>query len=71
MARKIVKKIPAGKHEVRIYRDSEWDEYVVRVFTDGKPEQGDGYFSTEKQDAIDTANHIAKQISNGDYTLST
>ena len=59
MSKRIVKKFVVGNQEVRVYRDSEWDEFVVRVATDGKLEEGEGYFTTDKEDAIATAKHIA------------
>lgn len=41
--------------DVKVYRDAEYDEYVVKV--KGKPAAS--YHTDDKQDAINTANLIA------------
>ena len=41
--------------DVKVYRDAEWDEYVVKV--KGKPEAS--YHTDDKQDALATANIMA------------
>lgn len=53
MAKRKIKQIGA----VSVYRDSEWDEYVVRI--GGNPETD--YFTDDKDDAFKTAEAIAKQ----------
>lgn len=52
MARKLWRTVGA----VKIYRDSEWDEYIVK----DTREAGDGYHTDDKQDALDTAAHMNK-----------
>jgi hypothetical protein len=41
--------------EVKVYRDTEWDEYVVRQFKDGIEQVPSNYHTDCKQDAFDTA----------------
>ena len=63
MARKIIHRIPVrGRDlEMRVYRDSEWDEYVVRIFSrEGLLLDGGGYFTSDKEDALGTARTIAR-----------
>lgn len=48
-----MRKIHAVNESVKVYRDSEWDEYVVKK--DGKAV----YHSDDKEDAISTAAIIA------------
>jgi hypothetical protein len=40
---------------VKIYRDTEWDEYVVRLFKNGIEQVLASYHTDDKQDALDTA----------------
>lgn len=39
-----------------IYRDAEWDEYLVRFYMDGKHQLEADYHTTDRDDAYDTAN---------------
>lgn len=50
MARKLIDRIGTGKTEVRIYRDVEWQEYVVKEpgMTAGDDQ---GYFTSDRDDA--------------------
>jgi hypothetical protein len=56
MARRIVDTI-IGKEgrTVRVYRDAECDEFVVRLFENGKVYPPADYFTNDRQDATGTA----------------
>ena len=41
--------------KVQVYRDSEWDEYVCRLFRFGVLYEPADSFHTDKKDALDTA----------------
>lgn len=43
---------------VKVYRDAEWNEYVVKLYVGG--EFNGDYRTDDKQDAIDTADSIAR-----------
>jgi len=49
-------------HVVKVYRDSEWQEYVARVAAKGQPwyEPAD-YHTTDKDDAIDSARDMLRR----------
>lgn len=40
---------------VKVYRNSEWGEYINRLFVDGTELKGSAYHTDDKDDAIDTA----------------
>lgn len=46
-----------------LYRNTEWDEYVVRFYEDGKVLKDADYHTDDKQDAYDTLNKWATQPS--------
>ena len=39
----------------KVYRDTEWDEYVVRLYRNGVEQVMASYHTDNKQDALDTA----------------
>ncbi len=39
----------------KVYRDTEWDEYIVRLFVKGPENKAAAYHSTYKDDAVNTA----------------
>lgn len=43
------------KSEAKVYRDAEWQEYRVRFYTDGVQQRNADYHTTDKDDAIATA----------------
>jgi hypothetical protein len=58
MARRKIHGIRVGKCAVNIYRDSEWDEYLVQSVVKGKVvggKEGGGYFTDDKEDAFGAA----------------
>jgi len=42
----------------KVYRDAKWNEYRVRFYFNGQLNPEADYFTTDKQDALDTANSI-------------
>lgn len=66
MARKKIHEIPVGPCSVRVYRDSEFGEYVVKTLIKGKTVggKGGGYFTNDKADAYTTARVEASRLGN-------
>lgn len=63
MPLKLVHKIECGTYEGRVYRNSNWNEYIVKLFIDGKHAFPDAdYHCDDKQDAIDTAIVMVEQV---------
>lgn len=66
MARKKIHEIPVGTAcSVRVYRDAEYNEYIVKAIVKGKPVGGKdgGYFTDDKADAYATARVVAQDAS--------
>ena len=40
---------------VKVYRDSDWNEYVCRLFINGTENKDASYHTDDKLDALDTA----------------
>ena len=40
---------------VKVYKDSEWNEYVCRLFINGTENKDASYHTDDKLDALDTA----------------
>lgn len=43
-----------------VYRNVDWDEYVVRFWRAGTYQKGADYFTGDKQDALETAHSHCK-----------
>jgi hypothetical protein len=56
---KLVKTFPAGSNDLsaKIYRDSDYDGYLVRFFESGKHNEDADYETEDLQDAIGTAEY--------------
>jgi hypothetical protein len=50
--------IGTGDFLVKVYKDSEWNEYVCRLFINGEESVDSSYHTDDKQDALDTANSM-------------
>lgn len=50
---------PAG-YRTKIYRNSEWDEFVVRLYHDGHHDQDADYHTPDKDDAFATAKSMVE-----------
>jgi hypothetical protein len=57
MATKKIHETAVGKCAVRIYRNAEYGEYIVKTVVNGKVQGGKngGYFTSDKADAHGTA----------------
>jgi hypothetical protein len=65
MALKKIHETPVGAScAVRIYRNPEFDEYVVKTVVGGKVQGGKdgGYFTSDKADARSTAAHEVRRL---------
>jgi hypothetical protein len=65
MALKKIHETPVGtKCAVRIYRNYEWDEYIVKSIVNGKVQGGKdgGYFTSDKADAYGSATAEAQRL---------
>lgn len=47
----------------KVYRDSEWNEYVVSFHKAGKMDLKASYHTSDKSDAVDTANYHCVRMS--------
>ena len=56
MARILVhkEKDSTGRKEIRVYWDSEWEEFITKFYGDGQYLQNCDSHCTDKQEAIDT-----------------
>ena len=43
---------------VKVYKDSEWGEYVCRLFANGEEMVDSSYHTDDKNDALETANSM-------------
>ena len=50
-----------GDKTAKVYRDSEWDEYRVRLYIHGELHAGADYHTGDKADAIATAAAMVEQ----------
>ena len=55
----------SGIHECRVYRDAGLDEYRVRYFINGELRTLGDYFTADKADALDTAQHMVRNMARG------
>lgn len=49
------------RHTVKVYRDAEYNEYIVKQWS-GDVLQDSEYFTSDKQDALLTAQYIIDRI---------
>ncbi len=49
-----------GNREVKVYWDTDWEEYISRLYIDGVLIDSADYFTNDWQDAIDTAALMVK-----------
>lgn len=54
-SKRIIHAASQGVWSVKVYYDTDFSEFNVRLFRNGSPTQGDGYFTNERADAIGTA----------------
>lgn len=57
MARRLIARIEDGNKVARVYRDTEWDEFVVKFWVDGERREQADYYTNDRGDAISTAKY--------------
>ena len=55
---KINDTIMGGDFLVKVYKDTEWNEYVCRLFVNGTEMVDSSYHTDDLQDALDTASSM-------------
>ena len=56
MSKRLLHKLGSGALSAKVYRDSEWDEYVVKLYNEhGMHMPKSDYFTTDEDDALATA----------------
>lgn len=55
---KINDTIMGGDFLVKVYKDTEWNEYVCRLFVNGTEMVDSAYHTEDLQDALDTASSM-------------
>ena len=55
MARRKIQEYTSLKtmREAKVYRDSEWNEYIVEHYREGIKQEGASYHTSDKQEALD------------------
>lgn len=59
---RLVQKTENGTRTVKIYKDTDWNEYVVKHYENGQYLKDADYFDSDKQAVIDTARHFLSQV---------
>jgi hypothetical protein len=68
---KAIKTFGHGIAVARVYRDSEWNEYRVRILRNGHPLTALDYHTDDKADALDTAKFmLARALGQHVHTVS-
>ena len=62
MTLRLINTVEDNNNTAKVYRDSDWNEYRVKFFTDGVHQVDADYHTDDKQDAISTAESIVKQL---------
>lgn len=59
----IKREITIRNNTAKIYRDTEWEEYRVKFYRDGKYLGADAdYHCDDIEDAVGTANHVLRNM---------
>jgi len=61
MTKRLKITIEDGNKKAKIYYDSEWQEYVVQFYIDGRWEAKADYFTPDLEDAKDTVNLVYRR----------
>tara|TARA_Y100000310_G_C20387431_1_gene671128 strand:- start:289 stop:576 length:288 start_codon:yes stop_codon:yes gene_type:complete len=61
----VVKKIKtitskSKRYNVVVYWNAEWQEYVVKLYVDGQEQKAASYHTSDREDAIGTAEEMVK-----------
>lgn len=62
MARKLITSVHDRNRTVKVYYDSNYDEYVARLYMDGALYAPADYFTDDRDDAIETARLMAAPV---------
>lgn len=64
MARRLIARVEGDGNQLvaRVYHDTEWDEFAVEFYKDGKHQTDSDYHTDSRQDAIDTANAYVRGV---------
>lgn len=65
MARKRIHTVTEAERTAKVYRDTVWAEFIVRLYETDELVQRADYFTDDKQDAIDTAEQMVKPLPKG------
>lgn len=57
-SRRLISKFEKGNRAVKIYKDTEWGEFIVQFYEDGEYNQEADYHTDDKEDAVGTAKHF-------------
>jgi hypothetical protein len=50
--------INGTEYTVKVYRDTEWNEYICRLFIDGIEHKDSSYHTDDKEDALASAYNL-------------
>lgn len=64
--KRLVSNKAVGNRSIKVYRDTEWNEFVIQFFENGQHQAEADYHTDDKEDAHDTA---AKWLSSGQSGL--
>lgn len=62
MARRKIGEVNNGRKTAKIYRDSEWNEFRVRLYVDHVLNPASDYHTDDESDAFDTARVMVGKI---------
>lgn len=60
-----------GSHRYTVHYSTEWQEYRVRLYANGIAYPAADYFTSDKADALDTADALAARQARIDQQLNT
>jgi hypothetical protein len=64
MSKRIILKLELNNISIKVYRDSEWDEYQVIPFVDGVKQDDCASFHDSREDAIGSAQYQLDYFTN-------
>lgn len=67
---RLVVKSDNGNRAVKIYKDTDWEEYVVKHYENGQYLKDADYFDSDKQAAVDTAKHFLSQAKTQESSIA-
>lgn len=64
---KLVKKAKSGNRAVKIYKDTEWDEFVLKHYENGEYLKNADYFDDDKESVLDSAEYFLSRSELDEY----